>query len=270
MVDIFEGSPYIELYKNRLKKVNVKEKDLTAVFLQQIPTAFNEDYVQSNMKKIGYELLKQKCKTIDYSTLFLLGSFKTGVSDLLSKMGAVDIPEVKGNEEMLIFYSLRDKEIFSCLLEKKELQEILEQDNNRSVVLTSYKNYDYVNHSLPDYFAFKGNLYIYCDRTYSNTITYINRWADREVYYRYMVYKSMVVLLVKICDDTLFMLPMTPIVAEEAVKDIRTNHKNMHQITEVGDEELDTHIIKNDKIRDEIDTIINCLFFINWPVSCDV
>lgn len=270
VVDIFEGSPYIELYKNRLKKVNVKEKDLTAVFLQQIPTAFNEDYVQSNMKKIGYELLKQKCKTIDYSTLFLLGSFKTGVSDLLSKMGAVDIPEVKGNEEMLIFYSLRDKEIFSCLLEKKELQEILEQDNNRSVVLTSYKNYDYVNHSLPDYFAFKGNLYIYCDRTYSNTITYINRWADREVYYRYMVYKSMVVLLVKICDDTLFMLPMTPIVAEEAEKDIRTNHKNMHQITEVGDEELDTHIIKNDKIRDEIDTIINCLFFINWPVSCDV
>ena len=80
----------------------------------------------------------------------------------------------------------------------------------------------------------------------------------------------MVVLLVKICDDTLFMLPMTPIVAEEAEKDIRTNHKNMHQITEVGDEELDTHIIKNDKIRDEIDTIINCLFFINWPVSCDV
>lgn len=270
VLDIFEGSPYIEWYKNRLKKINVKEEDINAIFLQQIPTAFNEEDVQSNIKKIRYELLKQKCKTINPSTLFLLGSFKTNVSDLLSKMGAVDIPEVKGTKEMLIFYNLRDKEIFSCLLEKKELQEILEQENNRSVVLTSYKNYDYDNNSLPDYSSFKGNLYIYCDRTYSNTITYINRWADREVYYRYMVYKSMVVLLVKICDDTLFMLPMTPIVAEEAEIDIQTNHKNMHLITGVGDEEFDPHIIKNDKIRGEIDTIINCLFFINLPVLCDV
>ena len=265
VIDIFEGSPYIEFYKNSLKKINVIEEDLSAVFLQQLPTAFNEDYVQSNMKMIGYELLKQKCKTIDYSTLFLLGSLKSNISDLLAKMGVVDIQEVKGTEEILFFYSLRDKEIFGCLLEKKELQEILEQDNNRSVVLTSYKNYDYDNDSLPGCSAFKGNLYIYCDRTYSNTITYINRWADREVYYRYIVYKSMIVLLVKISDDTLFMLPMTPIVADEAEKDIWTNHKNMHPITEVGDEELDSHIIKNEKIRDEIDTIINCLFFINWP-----
>ena len=269
VIDIFEGSSNIEYYKKILNKVNVKEEDSSEVFLQQIPTAFNGDYVQRNMKKIGYELLKQKCKTIDYSTLFLLGGLKTNVSDLLIKMGVVDIPKVNETREILFFYSLRDKEIFGCLLEKKELQEILEQDNNRSVVLTSYKNYDYDNDSLPDYFELKGNLYIYCDRTYSNAITYINQWADREVYYRYMVYESMVVLLVKICDDTLFMLPMTPIVACEADKDILTNHRNMHPITEIGDDGYDSYIINNDKIRDEIDTIINCLFFINLPVTGD-
>ena len=81
-----------------------------------------------------------------------------------------------------------------------------------------------------------------------------------------MVYKSMIVLLIKINENTLFLLPMTPMVAEEADKDIRDNHKNMRPITEVEDEEYDPYIIKDEKVRNEIDTIINCLFFINLPV----
>lgn len=59
---------------------------------------------------------------------------------------------------------------------------------------------------------------------------------------------------------------MTPIVADEADRDIRNNHKNLLPITEVGDNEYDSHIIKDNKTKDEIDTIINCLFFINLSV----
>lgn len=55
-------------------------------------------------------------------------------------------------------------------------------------------------------------------------------------------------------------------VADEADKDIRDNYKNMRPITEVEDEEYDPYIIKDEKVRNEIDTIINCLFFINLPV----
>ena len=76
MLGIFEGSPNIEIYKNRMAQVEIKEVESSSVFLQQIPTAFNEDYVKRNMKKIGYESLKMKCKSIEYFTLFLLGGLK--------------------------------------------------------------------------------------------------------------------------------------------------------------------------------------------------
>ncbi len=129
--------------------------------------------------------------------------------------------------------------------------------------MTSYKNYDYKNNCIPNYSTVKGNTYIYCDRTYSNSIPYLEQWKDRIVYYRFMAYKSMIVLLVKINDSSIFMLPMTPMVADEAEKDIRAKHTNMRPITEVKDEEYDPHVIKDERIHDEIDTIVNCLFFIN-------
>ena len=110
------------------------------------------------------------------------------------------------------------------------------------------------------------NIYIYCDRTYSNILQFINLWNDRVVFYRYMVYESMIVLLIKINENSLFLLPMTPMVADEAEKDIRDNHKNMHPNTEVENEKYDPYIVKDEKTRNEIDTIINCLFFINLPV----
>lgn len=66
----------------------------------------------------------------------------------------------------------------------------------------------------------------------------------------------MVVLLLRINKTTIFILPMTEIVAEEAENDIIKNHKNMYPITQVENCEFDPYIIK-----DEIDTIINCLFF---------
>lgn len=266
VLGVFEDSSNLEMYKSRLAQINIKEEDSSSVFLQQLPSAFNEEYVQKNMKKIGYEALKQKCKTSDYSTLFLLGGLKNNISDLLIKMGVVDIPKMEETREMIFFYDLKKKEIFGCFVEKNELREVIEQNDNKCVLLTAYKNYDYENDCLPNHHAIKDNIYIYCDRTYSNTIPYIRKWADRSVFYRYMVYESMIVLLVKINATTLFMLPMTPVVADEAEKDIRINYPHMQAITEVGDEEYDPYIIKDEKIRNEIDTIINCLFFINLPV----
>ena len=62
---------------------------------------------------------------------------------------------------------------------------------------------------------------------------------------------------------------MTPIVADEADRDIRKNHRNMLMITDAEDGEYDSHVIMDSKKRDEIDTIINCLFFINMPVPYD-
>lgn len=269
ILEIFEGSQGIDVYKNRLNQVEMHESDASSVFLQQIPTAFNEDYVQRNMKKIGFESLKEKCRSLEYSTLFLLGGLQKNILELFYKMGVVNFDIKDESREILFFYSLRDKEIFGCLLEKSELQEILNQSDNKYVLLASYKNYDYENNGVLGYSTTAENIYIYCDRTYSNALQYINLWDDREVFYRYMIYESMIVLLIKINENSLFLLPMTPIVAEEAEKDIRDNHKNMHPIIDVEDGVYDSHIIKDEKIRNEIDTIINCVFFINLPVPIE-
>ena len=60
-------------------------------------------------------------------------------------MGVIDFVREDEAREIVFFYSLRDKEIFGCLLEKTELQELLVQNGNKCVLLTSYKNYDYEN-----------------------------------------------------------------------------------------------------------------------------
>lgn len=269
VLEIFSESEYIALYRNKLEKLEIKEKNVSDIFLQQIPTAFNEDYIEKKMKEISWEILRQKCKAAEYSMLFLVGSVKDTLSDLFLKMGVTD-PQMRVDErDILFFYDLARKEIFSCILEEKQLQEILADDENKSVLLTSYKNYDYERNCIPKYSGINQFTYIYCDRTYGNAIDYLNKWADKKVYYRYMVYESMPVLLIKNSDSSIFILPMTPIVADEADRDIRKNHKNMLMITNAKDGEYDSYVITDSKKRDEIDTIINCLFFIDLPVPDD-
>ncbi|GFI46815.1 hypothetical protein IMSAGC019_02135 [Lachnospiraceae bacterium] len=263
VIEIFSESKYIGLYKNSLEKISNKEKDVSEVFLQQLPTAFGEDYIFRNMKKTNYEILKKKCAENVYSTLFVLGNLKSNLSDLLAKMGVDEIGTIEEDKEIVFYYDLENKEVYGCLLEIEQLQEVLESVATRSVLLASYKNFDYENNIIPNHLEINKFTYIYCHTTYSNATCYIDRWKDNEVYYRYMVYESMPVLLIKNSKNSIFILPMTPIVADEADRDIRRNYNKMKMITEVKDEEFDSYVITNSIRRDEIDTIINCLFFLN-------
>ncbi|MCM1237538.1 MAG: hypothetical protein NC489_46320 [Ruminococcus flavefaciens] len=263
VLSIFADSKYYALYVNKLAGINTREINGSDLFLQQLPTAFNEDYIKNNMKKIDSGTLKTKCKTVEYSTFFMLGNLKDNTFDMMRRMGIVEFPEFEDEREVAFFYGLRKKEIYACLLECNQLHEILLDKDRKCVLLTSYKNYDYQKMCIPNHSDIEDYIYIYCDRTYSNASSYLDQWKSKEVYYRYMQYESMIVLLVKIDDRTIFLLPMTPIVADEADRDIRENRKNMMMITDVKDEEIDSHIITDSTKRDEIDTIINCLFFLN-------
>ena len=263
VLSIFSDSKYYELYENKLAGINTREIDGSDLFLQQIPTAFNEDYIKNNMKKIDSGTLKTKCKTVEYSTFFMLGNLKDNTFDLMRRMGFVEFPEFKDEREVAFFYGLKKKEIYACLLECNQLHEILLDKDRKCVLLTSYKNYDYQKMCIPNHPDVEDYIYIYCDRTYSNASSYLDQWKSKEVHYRYMQYESMIVLLAKIDEHTIFLLPMTSIVADEADRDIRENRKNMMMITDAKDEEFDSHIITDSTKRDEIDTIINCLFFLN-------
>lgn len=103
VLSIFADSKYYTLYENKLAEINTREIDESDLFLQQIPTVFNEDYIKNNMKKIDSETLKTKCKTVEYSTFFILGNLKDNTFDLMRRMGFVEFPEFKDEREVAFF-----------------------------------------------------------------------------------------------------------------------------------------------------------------------
>ena len=66
--------------------------------------SYLEDYI--------YESLKEKCRTKDCSVLFLLGGLKKNILELLEKKGIVNTEIKCESRELLLFYSLVDKEIY--------------------------------------------------------------------------------------------------------------------------------------------------------------
>ncbi|WP_026659973.1 hypothetical protein [Butyrivibrio sp. AC2005] len=265
VLSIFKNSKRVLLYRNILDRISIQEKEIANIFLQQLPTAFNEEDIVKNLKKIDYDTLKTRCISNKYSTLFLLGNLKDSLNYVLFKMGINDEISWKNSvsQEVIFFYDLIQKEIFSCFLSKDEIQDILLSDNIKSIVLTAYKNYDYKNDIIPNHENIRKTIYVYCDRTYSNAREIIDKWGNRTIYYRYMFFASMVVLLIRSSRNTIFILPMTPLVADEAERDIQDNRKNMKAITTTHDGEYDDFVIKDSQIEEDINTIINCLFFLN-------
>ena len=132
----------------------------------------------------------------------------------------------------------------------------------RSVIVTSYKNYDFSVNEIRLHRDIWDEIFIYCDRTYSNARCYLDLWKEQDVYYRYMAYNNMIVLIVKIAEKRFFLLPMTSIAAVEADADIRENRMNMQMCCEEADEGYDPYIVTGEDAREKIDTVVNCLFFI--------
>ncbi len=262
---IFSGSEYISWYKNSLDQIHVWEKDISDIFLQQLPTVFDTEYIDKSIKKVHWETIKEKCRSIKYSTLFIPGKLKDNLSYLLKKMGAENTDIAVGENELLFFYNLEIKEVVCCTLTSEQLDEILLDEANKSVLVTSYKNYDYQNSCIPGHTELNRFTYIYCDRTYINTKSILNLWKDKLIFYRYIAYESMCVLLIKNSHNSIFFLPMTPVVVEEAQNDILNHHKNFISMIDEG--EFDSQIITDYQKLTEIDTVINCLFFIHIPVQ---
>ena len=50
ILSFFEDSKLIDEYKIRLENINIKEIDIDELYSKQIPTTFNEDIYQKNLK----------------------------------------------------------------------------------------------------------------------------------------------------------------------------------------------------------------------------
>lgn len=261
ILKLFEDSENCEMYKARLEHIEMKEIQIAELYVQQIPSTFSEDFYAHKIKKVSPKELMQLSKKEKYSMLFLMGNIQDNINTLFKTMGKNKEINKCTDEEIVMHFSLENKIISASIINCKQIDNLLESERE-SVLLSSYKNFDYVNNCILKHSLYRKMIFIYCDRTYKNASEYLDMWKNQKVYYRYMEYKNMLVLLAKFAENCIFVLPMTSIVASEACLDIENNRKNMILACESGDEKYDSHIIINENRVNEIDTIINCLFFL--------
>lgn len=266
---LFWKSKYINAYRNKLSEINVKEVALKDSYLQQLPSLFNDEEINKLSRLVTKEEI-HKASEQPYTTLFLLGDLDSNFKMAFKKAGITnELPydkEYCSINEIVLLFGLEDKKILMSIMESKEVDKLLSNNKCKSVVLVSYKQYDYVRDVVNGHENIEQDIFIYCDRTYGNSIVILKSWRDRTVFYRYLKYDNMLVLIIKICAGRYFILPMTSLVAYEADLDIRENEKHMKMASEEDDEGFDEHIITDQDMLDKFDTIINCLFFMSLRV----
>ena len=269
IINFFGDSVYINMYKNKLSKINVTEVGMDELYLQQLPTIFNEKEMLNCSRKVGICDL-QKVVSEKYSMIMLFGTVEESLLYMFEKVGVTNEfsydKEYCSTNEFVAYFDLRKKEVLMSYGTIEAVDNILLLPERKSVLVTSYKNYDFTNNHISIHKNLDDDLFVYCDRTYANARCYLDLWKEQEVYYRTLQYNEMIVLIIKLTEKIYFLLPMTSIVAAEAELDIKINRKNMKMCYSENDFdeefEYDTFIITDEVMRDKIDTIINSLFFI--------
>ena len=268
ILSFFEDSKLIDEYKIRLENINIKEIDIDELYSKQIPTTFNEDIYQKNLKNIAdISIIKKYCEERT-SMIFLIGKIENTLRDFKIHIIPNELKKsIKSEKELIFFYSLQKREILSSIVSEKDIRDLYKNTLFSSVILTTYKNYNYNNDCIDGYEDIDKKIFIYCDRTYYNTKSYFDLWKKREIFYQYIEYKNMIVLIIKIKKDRFFVLPITstafPIVSE----DIKKNRKNMKIPPYIeGGFIYDKEIIIGEDMMNYIDTIINSLFFIDIDI----
>ena len=279
LLSVFAGSKYIEFYREQLNGISRKEISAEELFLNQLPSIpvnYTDDLCKADLK----DFLDIAPKRL--AVLFLLGDLKIGIQMMFSKWGINEASLRRKNQqeyfptaeltnryhelEFVIGYDLGNKKVFSSMLEPKEVDSVITEIEHKgkdgACVLTSYKNYDYEKNCIKNHENIKGDIYIYCDRTYGNARSYLDLWKGKIVYYRRMEYENMIVLLILIAANRIFMLPMTWAVEQQALVEIMTQRTNMKPAEDDKDSTYDRYILKDKSCVERIDTIINSLFFI--------
>lgn len=267
ILDFFAKSEYINAYTNKLSKVNTVEVDMKDLYMQQLPSTFNQEELLKISRKATFKELENKVQQ-QYCILFMYGSLEDTFGWVMDKVGltnefAYDKDYFQNHEAVMIF-DLEEKDILMFLEESRQIQERILSHSRKATLVISYKNYDYDNDKIKNHSTGTDDVFIYCDRTYINATHILNKWNDRTLYYRYMTYKNMAVLIIKISDGRYFLLPMTLIVGEEADEDIRSNRKNMVMAAKDEDDDgFDDFVLVDQDMIDRVDLIINCLFFMS-------
>ena len=253
----FYDSKYIDRYMSRLESVHLSKKSTKDLYLEQLPSTFNIDYVTKTTRKVNASILDSLLSK-DYTMLFVMGTLQDSLNQILK--GDIYIEDSLESREIILGVNLIDKKSYFIEDDIDIIDEYIMSEHNAVIVL-NYKCYDFESNNSYIHKDFAGNLLIYCDRTYSNSKVLLDQICKKEVYYRYMKYEQMMVLIIKVGLNRYFLLPMTTIAAYEADEDIRNSYDNMLMPCNEEFLEFDDHIITNEKMQEKFDIVINSLFF---------
>lgn len=260
----------LEQYRRLLNKVQIQEKASDKLFLQQLPVVFNEKDTLKNAVRVREEVIEKLANT-NYTVLFLLGSGKECAEEISNRLGlawteALYEPAVLCGNAVL-GYDLEKRKIYCSSVGADQFRNIVMSRNEMSLLVINYKLYDFTRFRMREG-TYECEKFIYCDRTYENTRELIGEMNERgtPIYCRLIQYSEMKVLLCRLNKTDYFFLPMTPIVWNEAYADMNENYQAFVFLNEDSEDLFDDQVIVSQLFMDKMDTVINCMFFLNTKV----
>lgn len=268
---LFKGSDNINEIQGYLNTVKLKEVDLEESICYAIPNSFKE-YKFDNINS-DVELRKALMDAQESGIIFIMGEMVDSLEMIKTycKMYKSDMnilsKKYQGHYLTTIVNNFQKKQSF-VLMSRGGLLYTLSKNSHPIVV--SYKTFDYNKMEIDGLLPVNNEIFIYCDRSYPNTVEIINNIANKVVYSTIINYEEIKVLLLKISDNLYFFLPILSVVEYKIHKDIEegklnikildsilvSSNKEQIHIDDDGIEIVEFPAIKLNKI----DKIINNIF----------
>lgn len=271
ILKLFKNSENINEIQNYLNTVKLKELDLEDAVFYAIPNSFKQ--YEPNIITSRDEMNKALMNAQQSGILFILGEFVDSFQMIrpYSKFTNKDMEIISKNYRGVYMITIMDyfrkKQLFA-VASRDGLLYILSKNNHPIVV--SYKTFDYDKMEVSGLIPLTNDIFIYCDRSYPNTIEIINSISNKVVYSIIINYEGMSVLLLKIDTNLYFFLPILSVVEYKILRDIEEGKLNIKILNSilVYDIEDQIHISDDgEKVvgfpvekMNKIDRIINNIF----------
>lgn len=269
ILELYKDSKDYGIILDRTTDITVKEMSIERLPAYSIPFSINKQYnfqrlcnsvqeLNSTFPSIYFVLgdgktIQESFKKPKNENVNIAKKFQTIAKEMSLQYGfytLINNMKFKSNILIVLAYNYETKSINSAIIEKKEIVLF----DSKVPIVVNYKHY----HEFREYSAsLNQDVFIYCDRTYENTIPIINELAcESSLKYNLISYTqddkdiSLAVLIVKIKAHHYFLLPVVRSVEFLIALDSKQGKIRIEPLLE-----LDQNLI------DIIDAILNNLYF---------
>ncbi len=247
----------ISIYFETVRLVEINVEDLPKYSL---PHSFSEFSSGKSCYKDIFNYAKNKLGILFYlGNLENMDKFDSNILFVPKEYIEIIKKELGERINVMVYYDYMEKKVFPLNVSKSESQELI--NIHESTVVVNYKVYDIEKDDIIGINTDNKSIFIYCDRTYPNSIDLINKIAKEKCKARIIEYKNMYLLVIRVSNKTKFILPFVGIAYYQVRSDIDSGKLNI-ELADNPDRvtETDNYILKTEDSVEQYDLIINCLF----------